>query len=258
MHGSATIPQSGQRSHQLSRLPYRLIRRLFLALILVTGAAGCTGGGARIPDGWQSRTVTFEQFAESMDLANPLGASSAGSNAKHPGRLQIIICYGSLFSDHTALRLVSRNHDTDFWDPAGSYGVRTDSVVRQRDVLIEGTPDLRSYWQWRQSPCHNEALEIFEWEVPEGIDSEFHQLIREGLPDDDPHGPFSTYSHGMMCCISVSGFLRRFGGDLLDVPRTLFWPHELAAQLRTQHPDAVIILRAGENRVEIGRPARSE
>ncbi|NOG52982.1 MAG: hypothetical protein HND57_01400 [Planctomycetes bacterium] len=221
----------------------------FVPLLLLT-SSGCTGGGARIPEGWQTETVTFDQFSLENDVAVPLETGPSD----RPGRLQIIICYGSLFSDHTALRLVSTNHDTVFWDPAGTYGVRSEEVARQSDLLIEGTPGLESYWGWRQSPCHNKAIEIFEWTVPKQLDTDLDQILRDGLSDDDPRGSFSTMSHGMLCCVSVSGFLKRFTPGFIEVPRTMFWPHELAAQLRTQRPDAVFILRAGEDYIEMGRP----
>jgi hypothetical protein len=51
---------------------------------------------------------------------------------------------------------------------------------------------------------------------------------------------------GGFCCVALSDFLHRFAGKIMTVPKSLFFPHDLARVLYTQSPKRVLAFRRGK------------
>ena len=156
--------------------------------------------------------------------------------------LQIIIAYGPLWCNHTALRLVCPKKPVIFWDPGGGYAMDFDSKARIRDLILVDPPDLETYLMFRWKNYDN-AVEIFEWYISKDYADGLHDILIKGTDKDHPAGRFDTYTPVPFCSSAVSDFLNRFAKDLMIVPEKYFFPHNLSRTLYTQSPDRVITFK---------------
>jgi hypothetical protein len=157
-------------------------------------------------------------------------------------RLQVLIVYGLLWCHHSALRLTVPGHSVLFWDPGGSYGVLEPDKVRERDLILANPPDIEAYlkYVWSRS---SQEVEIFEWTLPVPDAEELWEVLVNGAGKKHPAGPFKTHTMGGFCGSALSDFLHRFGRKVVSVPRTYFFPHDLARRLYTQSPKRILIFR---------------
>ena len=166
------------------------------------------------------------------------------SVADPPGQplLQIIIVYGPAWDHHSALRLVCSDRPVLFWDPGGGYGFDVPEVVRSKDLIRVNAPSLETYLQhiWHFSSIE---VEVFEWDLKPERAHELYDVLLNGTDKNHPAGRFTTPAMGLFCTVAVSDFLHRFAGKTMTVPRTLFFPHNLARVLYTQSPKRVLAFR---------------
>ena len=87
------------------------------------------------------------------------------------------------------------------------------------------------------------AVEIFEWDLTRYQAERMHKILVKGTNRRHPAGRFRSASTGFFCCMSVSDFLMRFAGDIMTVPDTYFYPHNLEKVLYEQSPKRVLIFR---------------
>ncbi len=176
-------------------------------------------------------------------IATPIDQAS-GSPRQNEPLLQIIIVYGPAWCHHTALRLECPDRPVLFWDPGGSYGVSDATDVRSKDLIRVNPPDLKTYLQfaWKHS---SKEVEVFEWDLKLRHALEMYDVLLYGTGKDHPAGKFTTLTLGLFCSVALSDFLHRFAKETLDVPRTFFFPHDLARVLYTQSPNRVLVFRRG-------------
>ena len=169
------------------------------------------------------------------------------SISKRPqrARLQIIIGSGLAWDNHTALRLVTPGKPVVFWDPGGGYGTGPGDDVRRKDLIVVNPPDLKTYLPFRWDNFDS-AVEVFEWDLESAYASNLYDILTRGTDEHHPAGRFYTQTIGFRCSIAVSDFLNRFATEIMDVPETFFWPHQLARVLYTQSPDRVLLFRRHE------------
>ncbi len=174
-------------------------------------------------------------------LSSPIDLKSISNNPNQP-LLQVIIVYGPAWDHHSALRLVCPGRPVLFWDPAGSYGTTLRGDVRSKDLIIVNPPDLETYLQhiWQFSSVE---VEVFEWDLKPEDARELNNILLNGTGKHHPAGRFTTTTIGMFCTVSVSDFLHRFAGKILTVPKSFFFPHNLARVLYTQSPKRVLAFR---------------
>jgi hypothetical protein len=103
-------------------------------------------------------------------------------------------------------------------------------------------PDLETYLQhiWHFSSVE---VEVFEWDLKPEYARELYNVLLNGTGKNHPAGRFTTTTIGMFCTVSVSDFLHRFAGNILTVPKSFFFPHNLARVLYTQSPKRVLAFR---------------
>lgn len=206
--------------------------------------AGCHLGGPVIPvDGWTGKMVSAE-------VIEPVALSSGTSVVNESGdigdkavdRLQVIICYGSLMSDHTALRLLREGYEPVFWDPAGSYRISDKEVKRAGDLIVRKQPTIETYWLWRNKACNNIGMEVFEWIISAQEAEKLHTILLNGCDSKQPEGEFITNTLGLFCAKAVSDFLKRFGpASGPHIEHCTMIPHKLAGQLWQQRPNFVYV-----------------
>ena len=162
-----------------------------------------------------------------------------------PGQslLQVIIVYGNLWSNHSALRLVCLDRPVVFWDPGGSYGNNFPEEIRFKDLIKVNPPDLEMYLQehiWNHTSVE---VEVFEWDLQQEYAHELYDVLVNGTDKHHPAGRFTTSTLGMFCTVKVSDFLHRFAGKTISVPKRFLLPHNLAKVLYTQSPKRVLSFR---------------
>ena len=178
------------------------------------------------PSTWIGTSTTIESTADIPD--QPL--------------LQVIIVYGPMWCHHTALRVVCPDRPVLFWDPGGSYGVSDPEDVRSNDLIRIKPPGIEAYLQfiWKHSSTE---VEIFEWDLTPEQARDLLDVLLQGTDKDHPAGRFTTTTLGLFCSAAVSDFLHRFAGKIVTVPRSFFFPHDLAKVLYTQSPRRVLWFR---------------
>jgi len=200
---------------------------LFLLLALT---AGCHNAGT-VPHGWQSRTITSDD-----------------TKAPSTAQLQVIICYGKVFSNHTALRLTAPNKPDLLWDPGGTFLQHKLGHGRRHDVITQNAPNLDRWWSYRRDGCREPVVEVFQWSLEPTQADRLHTILIDYQDPADPTQTFEPDAGGLQCCKKVTEFLIRFADDRPNVTENMFWPHKLGEHLWTQNPDRVLIFRAeGEN-----------
>ncbi len=177
-------------------------------------------------------------------LNTPIGMKSVADNPDHP-LLQVIIVYGPWWCHHSALRLVCPGRPVLFWDPGGSYGISHKEEIRSKDLIRIDPPDLEAYLQfaWQFSSVE---VEVFEWDLPTEQAGELYDVLLNGTDKNHPAGKFSTATMGGFCCVALSDFLHRFAKKTMNVPKSYFFPHDLARVLYTQSPRRVLAFRRGK------------
>jgi hypothetical protein len=176
-------------------------------------------------------------------IGNPIDMKSIAT-APHQSLLQVIIVYGPAWGHHSALRLICQDRPVLFWDPGGSYGVSDPEVVRDKDLIQINAPDLERYLQftWQHSSAE---VEVFEWDLTREQALELYEVLVNGA--DKNHGAkrFHTFTLGGLCTVKLSDFLHRFATKIMVVPKSFFFPENLAHVLYSQSPKRVLSFRPG-------------
>jgi hypothetical protein len=181
----------------------------------------------------------------------PIDMKSVADNPNH-SLLQVILVYGPWWCHHSALRLVCPDRPVLFWDPGGSYGTAEPMDVRSKDLIRINPPDLETYLQftWHDSSVE---VEVFEWDLTLDQARELYDVLLNGTDKHHPAGKFSTTTMGGFCCVALSDFLHRFAKETMNVPKSFFFPHDLARVLYTQSPRRVLAFRRGRQVVFVPR-----
>jgi hypothetical protein len=106
-------------------------------------------------------------------------------------------------------------------------------------------PDLETYLQhmWHFSSVE---VEVFEWDLKPEDARELCNVLLNETDKNHPSGRFTTSTLGMFCTVTVSDFLNRFSTKVMNVPRSYFFPCNLARVLHTQSPKRVLVFRRGK------------
>ncbi len=177
----------------------------------------------------------------------PIDMKSVADNPNQPS-LQVILVYGPWWCHHSALRLACQDRPVLFWDPGGSYGAPEQTDVRSKDLIRINPPDLEAYlrFTWEYSSIE---VEVFEWDLTLEQAHELYDVLLNGTDKNHPAGKFSTTTMGGFCCVALSDFLHRFAKKTMNVPKSFFFPHDLARVLYTQSPRRVLAFRRGKQNV---------
>jgi len=177
-------------------------------------------------------------------MSSSIDRQSIQNNPNQP-LLQVIIVYGPWWCHHSALRLVCPDRPVLFWDPGGSYGIFHQEDIRSKDLILIKPPDLEAYLQftWIYSSVE---VEVFEWDLTLEHAREMYDVLLHGTDKNHPAGRFTTPTMGGFCCVALSDFLHRFAGKTMTVPKSFFYPHDLARVLYTQSPKRVLAFRRGK------------
>jgi len=225
------IYRSGSsRKMKSLKIHFGLALLLFICLLM-----GCVHGPAPYrPASWDNTRFNLKSVADNPD--QPL--------------LQVIIVYGPWWCHHSALRLVCPDRPVLFWGPGGSYGVFHQEEIRSKDLIRKNPPDLEAYLQfsWNFSSVE---VEIFEWDLGPEHAHELYDVLSNGTNKNHPAGRFTTTTMGGLCCVALSDFLHRFATKIMTVPRSFFFPHDLARVLYTQSPKRVLAFRRGKQRMYV-------
>lgn len=183
-------------------------------------------------------------YRPSSWIGTPIEMKSIADSPNQP-LLQVIIVYGPAWSHHTALRLVCPDRPVLFWDPGGSYGISNSEDLRSKDLIRVNPPDLEMYLQfaWKHS---SKEVEVFEWDLIPARALELYDVLLHGTEKDHPAGRFTTPTIGLFCSAAVSDFLHRFATKEMNVPKSFFFPEDLARVLYTQSPKRVLAFRRGK------------
>ena len=183
-------------------------------------------------------------YRPSSWLSTPVDMKSVADNLGHP-LLQVLIVYGPWWCHHSALRLLCPGRPVLFWDPGGSYGTFHHEDIRSKDLIRVDPPDLEAYlkFAWEFSTVE---VEVFEWDLTIEQAQELYDVLDNGADQNHPAGKFSTTTMGGFCCVALSDFLHRFAKKTMNVPKSFFFPHDLARVLYTQSPRRVLAFRRGK------------
>lgn len=207
-------------------------------LLLICLLVGCVHGPAAYrPTNWDYTRVDLKAAA---DIPN------------QPS-LQVIIVYGPWWGHHSALRLVCSDRPVLFWDPGGSYGAFHKEDIRSKDLIRKDPPDLEAYLQFAWN-YNNVEVEVFEWDLEPEDAHQLYNILSSGTDKNHPAGRFKTATMGGFCCVALSDFLHRFATKIMTVPKSYFFPHDLARVLYTQSPKRVLAFRRGKQVIYV--PAR--
>ncbi len=189
-------------------------------------AAGCHNAGT-VPPGWQSNPIASED-----------------SDTQPSAQLQVIICYGKVFSNHTALRLTTPNKPDLLWDPGGTFLQHKLGHGRRHDVITQNSPTIDRWWQYRRDGCREPVMEVYQWSLEPDQANRLHMILIDYQDPTDPAQTFEPDAGGLQCCTKITEFLMRFADGRPHVNEKIFWPHKLGEHLWTQNPDRVLIFRA--------------
>ena len=219
-----------KRSGSLGKVKKLKIHFILILLLFVSLLAGCIHAPApHRPNNWVNNRIDLKSVANPPD--QPL--------------LQVIIVYGPWWDHHSALRLVCPDRPVLFWDPGGSYGITFPTEVRSKDLIRINPPDLEMYLRhvWNFSSVE---VEVFEWDLKPEHANELYDALVNGTDKKHPAGRFGTMTMGGLCCVALSDFLHRFATKTMTVPRSYFFPYNLAGVLYTQSPKRVLAFRRGK------------
>lgn len=207
-------------------------------LFLITGCIHIPA--PHLPQSWIGTPVDWDSLADDPGQA----------------KLQIIIAYGQLVENHSALRLVCPDRQVIFWDPGGGYNAEKAPHTRWNDLIVEDPPDLKTYMKFREIH-YDLAVEIFEWNLEIAQAKKMHDVLKNGTDNNHPAGIFRTNTLGLFCSTAVSDFLKRFATDIMTVPDTYFRPNKLARVLYSQSPDRVLIFRRNQQPLVYIQPPKT-
>jgi hypothetical protein len=97
-------------------------------------------------------------------------------------------------------------------------------------------------------------VEVFEWDLTPTRAFELYDVLLHGTAKDHPAGRFTTFTMGLFCSVAVSDFLHRFATKEMHVPKSFFFPEDLARVLYTQSPKRVLAFRRGNKQMVYTRP----
>jgi hypothetical protein len=224
-----------EQSKSTGRTKGAEIHLISTLLLLFCLLAGCVHAPAPYrPSSWVNTSIDMKSVAD-----NPAQPS-----------LQVILVYGPWWCHHSALRLVCPDRSVLFWDPGGSYGTSDSMDVRSKDLIRTNPPDLETYlrFTWEYSSVE---VEVFEWDVTLDQAHELYDVLLNGTDKRHPAGKFSTATMGGLCSLALSDFLHRFAKKTMNVPKSFFFPHDLARVLYTQSPRRVLAFRRGKQVVYV-------
>ncbi len=206
----------------------KAMRRVILPLLLCifSFAAGCHNAGVA-PQGWTGSPYIDE----------------AEYSLNDSGKLQVFICYGVIFSNHTALRLETPERPTLMWDPGGTFKQDDPEYARKYDVLTRNAPSVEQWWYYRGKMCNEPTMHMYEWSIDAEQADRLRTILLTRYDPLDETQEFWPDANGLACCRRVSQFLMRFADGRPDVNEIYFWPHKLGEHLWTQHPDRVVIFK---------------
>lgn len=204
--------------------------RIALIGLVVSILCGCHYG-VPAPDGWVGRP-------------SPAGFVVGDGDPIDQARLQVLIHYGYMYSNHSTLRLICPGQPVLFWDPGGTYGDEDPTMGRNCDLLLTNPPTVEQWWAYRNKGCNEPIMAVFEWGLPDELARRLHTTLLNGTDENHPQGTFHSDIAGWACCVAICDFLMRFASDRLAVPRTWMLPRNLGRHLWTQSPDRVHIFRA--------------
>lgn len=214
---------------------------ILLMMAMFYPAVGCHHAGTA-PPGWYGESVTTLHRTNTLHTDPTPHAQGNGDQAI--GTLQIIICYGTVLSNHTVLRLTSPGKEPLFWDPGGTYKQDDPAYARRHDVLTNNAPSIDEWWRYRRDGCREPVMEVYRWSIDAERASRFHDILTEYADPNDPTQTFEPDAGGLQCCKRVSEFMMRFADGRPGVTKKYFWPHELGEHLWGQKPDDVTVYRA--------------
>lgn len=189
--------------------------RLLFLLFTVAMMTGCHGG-LHVPDNWR----------ESPDASDTSVA-----------KLQVILCFGPVTSNHSVLRLQQSNNAITFWDPGGMYGSEAN---RSHDLVLVDQPTAEQFWEFRRDAAGEIFHLVYEWDLSSTRADELAAVLH----DIDT---FETGRAGGGCCKAICEFFQLHAPDLADVPKRWLFPHALAKHLWTQPVDRVRLLQKNED-----------
>ncbi len=220
---------------------------LLLLLLAFVLSAGCHHAGT-VPMGWRGDPITLTDDPASGNV-DPT-SNDLGNGYSPTATLQVIICYGAVLSNHTALRLETPGVQTLMWDPGGTYKQDDPTYARRYDVLTNNAPTINQWWHYRRDRCREPIMEVFQWSIQADQARRLHTILLTRYDPDDPAQKFEPDAGGLECCKRVCEFLSRFADGKPAVPTRYFWPHKLGEHLWTQQPDRVMVFRnKGQDRV---------
>jgi hypothetical protein len=200
---------------------------LFLILLLAL-VPGCHHGG-QAPAGWVGKPIGADRDTADKDAGQ--------------ATLQVFICYGKVFSNHSALRLTAPGKPTLMWDPGGTFLQYDLTKARRHDVITRNAPTVNEWWRYRRDGCLEPVMEVFQWSLDTPQARRLHAVLTDYQDPANPTETFEPDGGGLQCSKKVSEYLMRFAGDRPRVQTQWFWPHKLAERLWTQSPDHVWVFR---------------
>lgn len=221
--------------------PARRLPALLLLASLAACATGCVQSfGPDVPAklDWQGHT----EIAEHLEQIPP-----------DQGRLQIICGYTPPLFSHSAVRLVTPDHGTIFWDPGGDYSQFDGGDTRQKDI-VQNPPRLGQYIVFRLDMLGDNGGEIFEWDIDRTTADYLRDALISGRTELDPEGPFTSNTVPSQCAIKVSAYARKFAPQLVGLASTQIYPYDLAQSLWRLQPDRVIVYRKHQPLTVYTRP----
>ncbi len=215
------------------------MKRFVSVILLGFGLLTACAPAPYVRDDWPNRRIT-------MDQLNDDGQT---------GLIQVFIGYGVFVDNHAALRLVCPGKPTLFWDPGGNFGDNDPQILsRKHNYLIwEQAPDAKTFMEWRIK-VPDVATEMFEFAMSAAQAEYLWDILKNGNPPEHPLGRFTHRSAPMRCGTDTSDYLSRFAGDVVRVPKSYFWPRDLAKVLYTQRPRRVVYYRLHEPLRELHPP----
>jgi len=155
-------------------------------------------------------------------------------------RAQVFITYDPVMNSHAAMRLTGltaiaetpeASGRTMMWDPAGFYGEGNAAVLRQRDVIIQGSPTLADWLAYRIDQCGENAVLMIEFDLTaEQLESLSEPLITAATATAGLKR-FNPSTGGGFCCVRLTGYLEQHGDAAWGIKRGQLMPHDLARRV---------------------------
>jgi hypothetical protein len=206
------------------------LARKWMVMIGLAGIALSTGGcfrsyGPKPIKGWSGQPVIIEHLERIPE---------------NEGRLQIICGYTPPLFSHAAMRLVTPDKGTLFWDPGGDYAKGDSADPREKDLVVN-PPSLGQYIVFRLDMLGDRGGEIFEWDITREKADELYDALVNGRSKVDPGGAFTSNAVPSQCSLKVSGFAKRFAPEVTNLKHQEFYPYDLGQRCWRLNPDRVIV-----------------